>query len=830
MSKTRFTPWIVLACVTGLAACTSGGGGTAGNTEMNVIVPNGAPSLGGGSSAPGLIDITTVEYTINCLGNSDTFLDNNASFPDEVQINGNLEVVDGRTSPQGPIPPEFGTPRPGDGAEIWQGFMDLPPGPCTVQLRARDGDGEVICTATEPFTITADSITKVNLVLICDISFQAPVGMLDVDGTFSFNVGNFCPDLFVLNCVDSEPAEADYGIGIPIAATSCEVRFRDGDSTCGAGCDPQSCTVTPEGLTCVPGPDPGVSTTITCVGGQVDCDGNPLSTETSCTFSGDTTGVVGGGPTAQPGTWFAGCIPPALGGTPGAIVTCTAVTTDGDLDCDKTKVVSITCPGLSPCANFGAANGQTANQAGGNAACEAAAGTVCTTDVCNNTGCDGATAAACCTNTPVADGTNCSAELPPLASCQGGVCLSESCTSDADCEDPATECLVAPPGACNLGTGLCGPEVPVADGTSCNGGAGTCQSGTCADNCAGVDCSDGNECTNDVCTSVGGPTCSNPNSATGTPCNGGLGSCDGAGACVTLIDYPNQSAALTVGCRNNVTADISILPFSLDVNPGPMAAGSAFTAVLDGVAAFSEAFLDAAQAVVPGGVKTGQLIVSNGGGLAATVIATGAVTGANVQLGPDPASLSSRCALTGVPCTGAPGLGSCTSIPVVNNNCTTGFVDIPILFGIDTAPGGCTPATPGVPPAACDCSPCAALDTAPDTTKASECAANGFCVTGDLPLPLNATNGSYTAGATSGQPMYFDWLQPYGLDVDGTILLPAAVFSTNPAPVGVRVSAGGLFVALQCAGAVDSGGPDGVGVLDDASPTPNSLKNTFLVP
>jgi hypothetical protein len=299
---------------------------------------------------------------------------------------------------------------------------------------------------------------------------------------------------------------------------------------------------------------------------------------------------------------------------------------------------------------------------------------------------------------------------------------------------------------------------------------------------------------------------------------------------VTLIDYPLQAGALTVGCRNNVTTDISILPFDMTVDPAPMAASSAFTASLDGVAAFSEAFLDAAQAVVPGGVRTGQLIVSNGGGLAATVTATGAVTGGNVQLGPDPASLSSRCALTGVPCTGAPNLGSCTSIPVVNNNCTTGFVDIPILSGTPLSAGGCTPASPGVPPPDCDCSPCAALDTPPDTTKAAECAANGFCVTGDLPLPLNATNGSYTAGATSGQPMYFDWVQPYALDVDGTIILPAAVFANNPAPVGVRVSAGGLFVALQCAGGVDSGGPDGVGVLDDVSPTPNANKITFLVP
>jgi len=125
-------PWsrphlAVVCALVVLAACAGNEGDTVANTELNVVVPNGAPSLGGGSSAPGLIDIQSVEYTINCLGNDDTFLENGASFADEVRLEGNLEVLDGRTDPQGAIPPEFGTPRPGDGAEVWQGFMDLPP-------------------------------------------------------------------------------------------------------------------------------------------------------------------------------------------------------------------------------------------------------------------------------------------------------------------------------------------------------------------------------------------------------------------------------------------------------------------------------------------------------------------------------------------------------------------------------------------------------------------------------------------------------------------------------------------------------------------------------
>ncbi|MFW2387833.1 MAG: hypothetical protein ACN4G0_05830, partial [Polyangiales bacterium] len=160
MSKTRFTQWIVLVCIGSLAACTSGEGGTTGNTELNVIVPNGYDA---GSSAPALIDIQDVEYTVDCAGNDDVFLDSADSFADEVTLNGNLEVQDDRTNAAA----IYGDPAIDGQAEIWQGFMDLPPGPCTIELRARDDDGEVICTAQEPFNIAADSTTKVNIVLIC---------------------------------------------------------------------------------------------------------------------------------------------------------------------------------------------------------------------------------------------------------------------------------------------------------------------------------------------------------------------------------------------------------------------------------------------------------------------------------------------------------------------------------------------------------------------------------------------------------------------------------------------------------------------------------------
>jgi hypothetical protein len=214
------------------------------------------------------------------------------------------------------------------------------------------------------------------------------------------------------------------------------------------------------------------------------------------------------------------------------------------------------------------------------------------------------------------------------------------------------------------------------------------------------------------------------------------------------------------------------------------------------------------------------------------VVVGGAAAGADVQLGLDllvlAPSSTNRCQLTGKPCTGAPALGDCPSIPVINNNCTTGFVDIPIpiVEGMPLSAGGCTPASPGIPPSDCDCSPCTAID-AGDGVKAGQCIANGFCVSGDLLIPLETSPGNYTAGA-SGEAFTFGWAQPYPLNVDGTIQLPEAVFMDNPAPLGVRVHT--LAGAVQCAGAVDSGGPDGVGVLGQASPTPASLLLTFLVP
>lgn len=122
--------------------------------------------------------------------------------------------------------------------------------------------------------------------------------------------------------------------------------------------------------------------------------------------------------------------------------------------------------------------------------------------------------------------------------------------------------------------------------------------------------------------------------------------------------------------------------------------------------------------------------------------------------------------------------------------------------------------------------------------KITQFADNGFCITGPLPLPLEAQEVTYAA-APSGN-MLFGWDDVNtGATVkdDGSYALPPAIFPDPVEPNGLRVSAI-LSVALQCTMAVDSGGPPaegGVTLCDgganDGQPclSPADSSNDFCV-
>jgi hypothetical protein len=90
-------------------------------------------------------------------------------------------------------------------------------------------------------------------------------------------------------------------------------------------------------------------------------------------------------------------------------------------------------------------------------------------------------------------------------------------------------------------------------------------------------------------------------SAGRNPCNNGA--CNAAGVCqFVAIDPPAATRSITLACTNSVSAGVSILPFDLSVKPRHRQHHAGTSAALDGVAQLSQAFLDAAQAALPGGV------------------------------------------------------------------------------------------------------------------------------------------------------------------------------------------------------------------------------------
>ena len=116
------------------------------------------------------------------------------------------------------------------------------------------------------------------------------------------------------------------------------------------------------------------------------------------------------------------------------------------------------------------------------------------------------------------------------------LCDGVVCDDDNECTDDS----------CDPADGMCLFE-DVVDGTSCDFGGlpGVCMSGVCEDAmlCDSVDCSDGNECTDDVCDPQDG-SCDNPAVPDGTVCDAtGLpGECT-AGICEALC---NPAAGLSV--------------------------------------------------------------------------------------------------------------------------------------------------------------------------------------------------------------------------------------------------------------------------------------------
>jgi cysteine-rich repeat protein len=286
-----------------------------------------------------LIDF--VSYRITCPASGLT------PYDDSVDLTGNLEaVVDANPA-------------------VWQLVTDLPLSQCTITLWVFYED-EVICSGWQSMPVLDDgdpsAPNKVNIALECSLSVIPPSGDLDVDGNFDLVHGNYCPQLFWLGAVPTaDPSE------FTVQTSSMDI-----DNTCGQNCDPQTCNFSSNPPTCTPAPDPGLSSTLFAPAGNgAFGDPNALNTTYACD--------------------------PLL---PGPTEICVRVS-DGDVDCDRLRCLTIECPDLC--------DGMSCDD-----------GNECTRDQCDPlTG--------LCSNDPAPNGIACN---DCNNTCQAGACTGAPFTAD----------------------------------------------------------------------------------------------------------------------------------------------------------------------------------------------------------------------------------------------------------------------------------------------------------------------------------------------------------------------------------------------------------------
>ena len=216
--------------------------------------------------------------------------------------------------------------------------------------------------------------------------------------------------------------------------------------------------------------------------------------------------------------------------------------------------------------------------------------------------------------------------------------------------------------------------------------------------------------------------CSSDGGGSGDGGTGGGGGGDGGsgGTSPTAAD-----GNTTLGCTNSFTSDISILDWILSVDPGDaVEPGEEFTAEVSGTAFFDEAFLDAVIDTIDG-IQRFALVDLQG----TVVVRTGA-TGDPVALGA--ADVPYSCALldeSGDPVSCNPDDGDCDGNPA--NPCSQ-FVDLPLSD--DCSEGGV-------------CDMLGKNEGEDAEAPGNQCAKNGYCLTGPLPLPLETKTATYTANA-----------------------------------------------------------------------------------
>jgi cysteine-rich repeat protein len=334
----------VLSCIALCAACDGGSpsAGVAGDTEVELLISD--PALEPDELA---FWIDFVSYRITCPS---TLL---APYDDGVDVEGSFEVVEAANGD----PP------------VWTLVTDLPLSTCTIALWVFYDD-EIVCSGSEMLpiipAIDPSAPNKANIVLECSLSVNLPRGAADVDGSFDFIHGNYCPQLVWLGAV---PSVVDAAVP---AVTRVRTYSFDPDLGCGDNCDPKTCDLNVHPPVCTPGQDNGFTSTLIAPAGHGTFD-NANAFDT-----------------------FYNCDPLF----PGPTEIC-VVASDGANECDRMRCTTVVCPDL----------------------CEGVVcgdGNECTRDRCDPL-------SGLCSNDPAPDGIACDS---CNSTCQLGACTGPVFTAD----------------------------------------------------------------------------------------------------------------------------------------------------------------------------------------------------------------------------------------------------------------------------------------------------------------------------------------------------------------------------------------------------------------
>jgi hypothetical protein len=248
--------------------------------------------------------------------------------------------------------------------------------------------------------------------------------------------------------------------------------------------------------------------------------------------------------------------------------------------------------------------------------------------------------------------------------------------------------------------------------------------------------------------------------------------------------------------------------WELTVDPGAFFSGGTFGARLKGKAIFDESMLSIGQDLIEGGAK--EIMFAD---FRATVHVRSGAVGEDVELTPE---VPYFCALSRTSCErsndlpGAPGIrGNTDCEPQGDNNPCGQFVDIPTSE---------------------DCNPDGVCDELGHTGEESQCAANGFCVTGPVAIALTGPLGAYEAEASGSVLFGFDDSEKTGFEIlgeeggcnEGTYYSELPAFEDDLESNGVRVLIRGIEVTFEYIMGEECRGPYGIDCCDPAaSPTPD---------